>query len=150
MSFIQLSTYGNTPFERLLGHKPDLLEQWEKLELTFFQSQTFDAHFLEQIRRALAFNIQCQYCMAKAGEPDQNPEDSRLIEALRFANTFAISHEHIDENEIARLKNYFSVREFDFSAQYYFAVSREESLEMRLVKPHYFDGTRFILKNRAG
>ncbi len=111
MSFIQLSTNGSTPFERLLGHKPDLLEQWAKLELVFFQSQTFDAHFLEQVRRALAFNNQCQYCMAKAGEPDQNPQDTRLIAALRFANTFAISHEAIDESEIGQLKNYFSETE---------------------------------------
>ncbi|WP_019216058.1 carboxymuconolactone decarboxylase family protein [Legionella tunisiensis] len=111
MSFIQLSTHGSTPFERLLGHKPDLLDQWEKLELTFFQSKTFDAHFLEQVRRALAFNNQCQYCMAKAGKPDQNPKDTRLIEALRFANTFAISHDAINESEITRLKNYFSEAE---------------------------------------
>ena len=111
MAFIQLSKHGSTPFERLLGHKPDLLDQWEKLELTFFQSKTFDPHFLEQVRRALAFNNQCQYCMAKAGGPDQNPQDARLIEALRFANTFAISHETIDEKEITRLKNYFSEAE---------------------------------------
>ena len=111
MAFIQLSTYGSTPFERLLGHKPDLLDQWEKLELAFFQSTTFDAHFLEQVRRALAFNNQCQYCMAKAGGPDKNPQDTRLLEALRFANIFAISPADIDESEIIRLKNYFSEAE---------------------------------------
>ena len=79
MAFIQLSKHGLSPFERLLGHKPDLLDQWEKLESTLFQSETFDSHFLEQVRRALAFNNQCQYCMAKAGKPDQNPQDTRFL-----------------------------------------------------------------------
>lgn len=108
MSFIQLSTHGSTPFERLLGHRPDLLSQWGKLELAFFQNDTFDAHFLEQVRRALAFNNQCQYCMEKAGKPDHNPKDARLIEALKFANTFAMSHSTMNESDITRLKNYFS------------------------------------------
>lgn len=111
MAYIELSKNGSSPFERLLGHKPDLLEQWGKLETVFFQSSHFDAYFLEQVRRALAFNNQCQYCMEKAGRPDQNLQDVRLIEALRFANLFAISHVDIDEKEIARLRNYFSQEE---------------------------------------
>lgn len=111
MSHLELSNYGSTPFERLLGHASGILDQWEKLEQAFFQSKTFDADFLEQVRRALAFNNQCQYCMAKSGPPDQNMDDTRLIEALRFANKFSISHESIDEKEIARLKNYFSEAE---------------------------------------
>lgn len=48
--------------------------------------------------------------MAKAGPPDQNSEDNRLIEALRFANKFSISN-LVDEKEIARLKSYFSEAE---------------------------------------
>jgi alkylhydroperoxidase family enzyme len=108
MSLIPLSNCGSTPFERLLGHAPELLEQWGKLELAFFKSTTFHSDFLEQIRRALAFNNQCYYCMAKAGPPDQNTEDNRLILALRFANKFSISHTSIDEDELPQLKNYFS------------------------------------------
>lgn len=97
MSFIQLSSHGTTPFERLLGHTPEILNQWGKLE----------ADFLEQVRRALAFNNQCHYCMPKAGPPEQDPQDERLIEALRFANLFSITHESADKNEITRLKNFF-------------------------------------------
>ncbi|HAT1766728.1 TPA: hypothetical protein KKW30_002472 [Legionella pneumophila] len=107
MSLIELSDCGSSLFERLLGHAPKILEDWNQLESSFFQSTTFSPEFLEQVRRALAFNNQCQYCMAKAGPPDQNPEDNRLIEALRFANKFAISN-LVDEEEIARLKKYFS------------------------------------------
>ncbi|HHT0591809.1 TPA: carboxymuconolactone decarboxylase family protein [Legionella anisa] len=111
MSFIQLSNHGTTPFERLLGHAPEILNQWGKLEVAFFQSKTFEADFLEQVRRALAFNNQCHYCMAKAGPPDKDPQGERLIEALRFANLFSITHESVDKNEITRLKNLFSEAE---------------------------------------
>jgi alkylhydroperoxidase family enzyme len=111
MSRIALSNHGSTPFERLLGHSPQILDYWDKLECAFFQSTTFSANFLEQVRRALAFNNQCRYCMAKSGPPDANLEDSRLIEALRFANQFSISHESIDEHEINRLKNFFTEAE---------------------------------------
>ncbi|KTD01383.1 hypothetical protein OQJ19_15385 [Fluoribacter gormanii] len=110
MSFIQLSEYGTSPFERLLGHAPEVLDQWGKLEMVFLKSNTFNADFLEQVRRALAFNNQCQYCMAKAGPPDQNPQGDRLVEALRFANLFSIT-QSIDKNEILRLKKYFSEAE---------------------------------------
>lgn len=108
MSVIQLSNQGSTPFERLLGHAPDILHQWEALELSFFKSTTFDADFLEQLRRALAFSNQCRYCMAKAGPPDENLHERRLTEALSFTNKFAISHTSIGELEINRLKEYFS------------------------------------------
>ena len=111
MALISLSTSGTTPFERLMGHVPEVQEQWEKLELAFLKQQTFDPDFLEQVRRALAFNNQCQYCMAKAGPPDENPKDARLITALRFANKFTISHLSLDEDEMAHLKKYFSEAE---------------------------------------
>lgn len=111
MAFISLSGEGNTPFERLLGHAPEILKQWDKLEWAFFQSKTFEPEFLEQLRRALALNNQCQYCMAKAGPPDQNPKDTRLMEALRFANQFSISHQSLDKKELDRLKQYFSAAE---------------------------------------
>lgn len=41
MSLIQFSNYGTTPFERLLGHAPEILNQLGKLELTFFSGQNF-------------------------------------------------------------------------------------------------------------
>lgn len=111
MSHIPLSSNGKTPFERLLGHVPEVLNKWDALELAFFNSNTFEAGFLEQLRRALAFNNQCHYCMAKAGPPDTNIEDNRLIVAMRFANKFSISHQSIDPHEIEQLQSYFSDEE---------------------------------------
>lgn len=111
MAHIELSKQGITPFEKLLGHLPEISVQWQQLEMAFFQSNTFDADFLEQVRRALAFNNLCQYCMAKAGPADNNPASIRLAAALRLANKFALDHLSIDREEITRLKEHFSDRE---------------------------------------
>ncbi|MCX7121610.1 MAG: hypothetical protein NTZ67_07570 [Gammaproteobacteria bacterium] len=108
MSHVSFSKYGLTPFEKLMGHKPEILNKWNELESVFFHSNQFDAEFLEQIRRALAFNNLCQYCMAKAGPPDKNQNSVRLSEALRFANLFAINHTSINKDEITRMKKCFT------------------------------------------
>lgn len=111
MPHISLSNTGQTPFERLIGHTPDVLTQWGELEKVFFQDQTFDAYFLEQIRRTLAYENCCEYCMAKAGGPDTNTNDARLAAAKRFANRFAIDHLSINESEINLMRDYFTDQE---------------------------------------
>jgi alkylhydroperoxidase family enzyme len=108
MALVALSNIGTTPFERLLGHVPKVMKKWNDLEVAFFKNSAFSADFLEQVRRALAFSNQCKYCMAKAGPPDENPEDIRLILALKLANQFAIAHTSIDEQDIDEFKKYFS------------------------------------------
>lgn len=111
MSHIELSNYGETPFEKLMGHAPDILNQWAKLEEVFFQSSVFTLEFLEQVRRALAYKNLCQYCMLKAGPPNENPESARLAIALKFANKFAIEHTSILKEEIQELEEHFSHNE---------------------------------------
>ena len=111
MSHIELSNYGESPFEKLMGHAPEILNQWGKLEEVFFRSSTFTPEFLEQIRRALAFKNSCQYCMLKAGPPDENPESIRLGIALKFANKFAIDHASILKEEIQEMEECFSKNE---------------------------------------
>ena len=91
-----------------MGHAPEILNQWGKLEEVFFRSSTFTPEFLEQIRRALAFKNSCQYCMLKAGPPDENPESIRLGIALKFANKFAIDHASILKEEIIKFKQQLS------------------------------------------
>jgi alkylhydroperoxidase family enzyme len=108
MAHIPLSDFGATPFERLLGHAPILLDKWSHLEEALFQSKSFSADFLEQVRRALAYKNVCQYCMEKAGPPDQHNDESRLVEALNAANKFAIDHVAFGKDEINRLKQYFT------------------------------------------
>lgn len=126
MSRIPLSGVGTTPFEQLIGYNKDILSQWTKLEAVIFNSGTFNHAFLEQIRRALAYDNLCQYCMTKAGPPDQHPTDYRLTEALRFANQFAIDHRSIDENDISRLKEIFTTAEISELALYCTFISASQ------------------------
>lgn len=111
MSYVELSNHGETPFEQLMGHAPEILSQWGKLEEVFFRSSTFNPEFLEQIRRALAFKNACRYCMLKAGPPDENPESERLSRALAFANRFAIDHTSISKEEIQEMRKHFANNE---------------------------------------
>ena len=111
MAYIKLSSYGESPFEKLMGHAPEILDKWGTLEEAFFESKTFTLDFLEQIRRALAFKNMCQYCMVKAGPPDENPESARLNSALKFANKFALDHTSISPDEIKEMESYFSNNE---------------------------------------
>lgn len=126
MSRIPLSTLGSSPFEKLLGHAPEVLNIWSKLENAFFQSNTFEPNFLEQIRRALAFDNLCLYCMEKAGRPDQCPDDIRLSEALKFANKFAIDHKAITEKDIDQLKEKFSHSEISELISYCSFISASQ------------------------
>ena len=47
MSHIELSNYGESPFEKLMGHAPEVLNQWVRLEEVFFRRNVFTLEFLE-------------------------------------------------------------------------------------------------------
>lgn len=104
MARIALSEKGNTPFEQLLGHNSNVLESWGNLELTFFKSNTFSDELKEEVRRILAFNNGCQYCMAK-GKPSENISDPKILAAVKFADMFCKNS--VDTKEFEKLKSLF-------------------------------------------
>lgn len=108
---INLSETGNTPFEKLLGHNPDILNSWNDLEVILFTKSGLDANLLEQVRRTLAFGNGCEYCMVKAGKPDFDRQDERLSLATAFAELFAADHKSIQQAHFDLLKGVFSTRE---------------------------------------
>lgn len=111
MPRIELSSVGNSPHERLLGHNPDVLSQWLALERTFFESGTFDAHLREQVRRALAFGNECEYCKAKAGPPDRSHAQERVSLATAFADLVGYNHRDVRSEHIAVLRESFTTEE---------------------------------------
>ena len=111
MSRISQSNNGSSPWERLLGHTPTILERWIALENAFFSSDTFSPELCEQVRRALAFGNGCEYCMAKAGRPDEKLPDPRISLAVGFAQLFVRDHREIDEGIFSVLKTEFSDKE---------------------------------------
>ncbi|AHA09878.1 hypothetical protein Btoyo_4007 [Bacillus toyonensis BCT-7112] len=62
MERISLSNVGDTKFQKLLGHNPDILHSWSTLEDTLYNKGTLSAELKEQVRRTLAYGNECPYC----------------------------------------------------------------------------------------
>lgn len=109
MARITFSQQGTTPFQQLMGHNKEVLDKWNSLENTIFQSNTFSAELKEEVRRTLAFNNGCQYCMAK-GRPSDLITDSKVLVAVKFADMVS-KNTHIDDKDFNILKEKFTDRE---------------------------------------
>lgn len=108
---IQFSNNGNTPFERLIGHNKDFLKKWNNLEETLWEENSLDTELLEQVRRTMAFENGCEYCMVKGGKPDFDKLQMRISMAAAFAELFCKNHRSISEAHFDMLREYFSDRE---------------------------------------
>jgi len=108
MAKISFSKEGNTSFEQLLGHNKNVLHNWSSLEDVFFKSNTFSDELKEEVRRTLAFNNGCQYCMAK-GNPSENINDSKILAAVKFADMFCKNS--VDDKGFEKLKLFFKDNE---------------------------------------
>lgn len=62
MTRIKLSEYGNSPFEKLIGHNRTVLDKWIDLEVALFSETKLDKNLLEQVRRTIAFIEAEYYC----------------------------------------------------------------------------------------
>ena len=107
MARIHFAEFGETPFQRLLGHNQDILKSWTKLEEVFLQSQKLSPELKEQVRRTLAFGNGCQYCMSK-GKPDEVQPDGKQALAVAFADMVMKDHLMIDESHFGVLREEFS------------------------------------------
>lgn len=108
MARISPSSIGATPYERVMGHAPHVLEQWTKLEDVFFSRSVLPADLLEQVRRTLALGHGCEYCMTKGGPPELKHEAMRTSLAVGLAQLFAADHRDIDEAQLAIMREHFS------------------------------------------
>lgn len=106
MASISNSKTGATPFQTLLGHEPELLERWNALEDFFTSSRTFSAKLKEEVRRTLAVQNGCQYCMAK-GKPSEHVENSKTQLAVKTA-LLSVNETHLSNEHIEELKCVFS------------------------------------------
>lgn len=106
MSRITPSTIGDTPFERLLGHNPDVADHWARLEKALLEAPGLSAELKEQVRRTLAFENECEYCMAK-GRP-ASPNHQRESNAVGFAQIAGRDHRSITEAQIEVLREDFN------------------------------------------
>lgn len=108
MTTIPFSTNGNTAFEKLLGHNPAILTHWNLLEETLWTETGPDRNLLEQIRRAMAFENGCRYCMVKAGKPDFDASQLKISVAVSFAELFSKDQTSVLPAHFDLLREYFT------------------------------------------
>ena len=61
MDRIAYTTLGSTPFRRLVGHNPELLEAFQRMDQAIKQQLSLPAELREEVRRHLAYERGCRY-----------------------------------------------------------------------------------------
>ena len=64
MAHIAYSENGTNPLTQLLGHNPVLLKNWMALLDSFYKHSDLDPQLQEEVRRAVAYQVGCAYCMS--------------------------------------------------------------------------------------
>ncbi|GAF63267.1 hypothetical protein BTS2_0158 [Bacillus sp. TS-2] len=114
MARISESQNGITPFQKLLGHHKEIMENWTQLSETLENDGLLSAVLKEQVRWTLAQGNGCEYCKAK-GKLNKQIFDEKISLAVGFAEVFLkykgdipssifnILYEQFNEAEISEL-----------------------------------------------
>ncbi|MBT2639656.1 carboxymuconolactone decarboxylase family protein [Bacillus sp. ISL-39] len=135
MARINQSNFGETPFQKLLGHNIKVMKVWSELGEVLGQDGLLSSKLKEQVRRTLAQNNGCEYCKAK-GKPESDTFDEKTSVAVGFAEVFLnypkgmvpdfafdILNEYFSEDEISELCAFIC---FTAAQQYFGAVMKLE------------------------
>lgn len=135
MARINESEFGETPFQRLLGHNTDVLNRWNQLGEVLEKDMNLSSHLKEQVRRTLAQSNGCEYCKAK-GKPEPHVFDEKTSIAVSFAEVFLKQKGNISDAQFNRLKECLSSAEiselsafitFTTASQYFGAIMKLEA-----------------------
>ena len=110
MAHIEYSEKGDSPLQKLLGHNVEVLKNWDKLLSSFYEFSSFDPKLQEEVRRAVAYQLGCAYCMSH-GCPSPVIEDKKTKAAVDFARKMTQTDKAISKEDIDKLKKYFSDKE---------------------------------------
>ncbi|MGG2064069.1 carboxymuconolactone decarboxylase family protein [Bacillus sp. S14(2024)] len=128
MARINESNFGETPFQKLLGHNKKVMEAWSYLGEVLEKDGLLSSKLKEQVRRTLAQSNGCEYCKAK-GKPEPHIFDEKISVAVGFAEVFLKEQKgNISNSSFQILKEYFSEAEISelcafisfTTAQHYF------------------------------
>ena len=135
MARINESEFGETHFQRLLGHNTDVLNRWNQLGEVLEKDMNLSSHLKEQVRRTLAQSNGCEYCKAK-GKPEPHVFDEKTSIAVSFAEVFLKQKGNISDAQFNRLKECLSSAEiselsafitFTTASQYFGAIMKLEA-----------------------
>ncbi|WP_301551794.1 carboxymuconolactone decarboxylase family protein [Guptibacillus hwajinpoensis] len=138
MTIINPSKIGETPFQKLLGHNPKVMEAWSTLGNVLEVDDLLSSDLKEQVRRTLAENNGCEYCKAK-GKPDPDVFDEKISVAVGFAEVFSKQNGEISPSIMEVVKQSFSEAEisellaficFTTAQQHFGALMKLEPVEI--------------------
>jgi alkylhydroperoxidase family enzyme len=130
MARIIESKFGETPFQKLLGHNKEIMNGWTRLGEELEKDAKLSSHLKEQVRRTLAKSNGCEYCKAK-GKPEPDLFNEKISIAVGFAEVFSKQKGNIPDTTFNVLKEYFSDEEiselcafitFTTASQYFGAI----------------------------
>ena len=108
MSRVPTSSLGDTTADRVMGHRPELLEAWGSLKHALLgPSSTLSPQLKEEVRRTLAQRTGCQFC-ASLGRPADDHETRSESLAAAFADAVALDHTAISYAQIKPLLDEFT------------------------------------------
>ncbi|PHA03426.1 alkylhydroperoxidase [Bacillus pseudomycoides] len=107
MTRINESKFGETPFQKLLGHNKDVLNGWTQLGEVLEKDGNLSSQLKEQVRRTLAQSNGCEYCKTK-GKPEPHLFNNKISIAVGFAEVFLKQQGDISDATFNVLKEYLS------------------------------------------
>ena len=136
MARLSPSARGETTADRVMGHRPEVLEAWENLRAALSgPSSTLPAQLKEEVRRTLAQQTGCRFC-ASLGQPSPDHATRRESLAVAFAAAVASDHTAISDAQVRVLFDEFTLPEivelltwisFEFAGQLFGCLIADES-----------------------
>jgi alkylhydroperoxidase family enzyme len=101
------------PFYSILGHRPEVLEAWQRLDHVLLgdPSSTLPVLLKEEVRRSLAQGIGCAFCASVGGLPEDTHPDPKETLAVAFAEQVIENRGEIDDAVFDVLREEFDDRQ---------------------------------------
>ena len=110
MPRVPLSDIDGNVYERLMGHRPEILEKWFELDSLIRFSPTLDPVLKEEVRRAMAPGIGCVFC-STLGDPAVVHPDPKEALAVAFGERVVDDWRSIDDDTFAVLAQEFTTEQ---------------------------------------
>ena len=135
MTRIPPSELGDGAADRVMGHRPEVLDAWEGLRHALTGStSTLSPELKEQVRRTLALRTGCEFC-ASLGRPAAEQPDAQSSLAVAFADAVADDHTGIADAQVQLLFEEFTTPQvvelltwivFEYAGQMFGALIGDE------------------------
>lgn len=101
-----LDVPGNS-YYRVLAHRPGVAEKWRELDDEQRTGGTLGQDLKEQVRRAMAPGVGCEFCRTLGGAPRADV-DARTSLAIAYALQIVEAHREIDDSFFEVLREDFT------------------------------------------